>query len=161
MSTETHPLPDFTLRRLLVAIDGSANSDLALSAAFTVARRDNATLTLVTVEPDVVSAASLWSLVATPPPELQEEAHEAAQRVLDEAVARLPDDVPATKILRFGKAGPEIVAESASGRYDAVLVGARGVGRVGSLLGSVSQYVLHHAEIAVFVTHQPSAENNT
>ncbi len=160
MSTED-PLPDLMLRRLLVAIDGSPNSDLALSAAFTVAHRDNATLTLVTVEPDLVSAASMWSLVATPPPELQEETHEAAQKVLDEAIARLPDDVPATKILRFGKAGPEIAAEAASGRYDAVLLGARGVGRVGSLLGSVSQYVLHHAEIAVFVTHQPSVEDGT
>ena len=52
-------------------------------------------------------------------------------------------------------AGTEIAAEAATGKYDAILIGARGVGVVGSLLGSVSQYVLHHAKIAVFVTHAP------
>jgi nucleotide-binding universal stress UspA family protein len=36
-----------------------------------------------------------------------------------------------------------------------VLLGARGVGRMGSLIGSVSQHVLHHADIAVFVAHAP------
>jgi nucleotide-binding universal stress UspA family protein len=29
------------------------------------------------------------------------------------------------------------------------------VGRVGALMGSVSSYVLHHADIAVFVAHAP------
>jgi nucleotide-binding universal stress UspA family protein len=35
------------------------------------------------------------------------------------------------------------------------MLGARGVGRVHGLMGSVSQHVLHHADTAVFVTHAP------
>jgi nucleotide-binding universal stress UspA family protein len=41
--------------------------------------------------------------------------------------------------------------------YDAILVGARGVGRVRGMMGSVSQYVLHHSGVAVFVAHAPGA----
>jgi nucleotide-binding universal stress UspA family protein len=135
-----------------VAVDGSPSSDLALAAAVTVARRDRASLTLISVEPDMTAH---WALMSAPPPELQTNAHRATKETLQEALDSLPDDIPATSIMRFGKAGPEIVAEASSGKYDAVLVGARGVGMVGSLLGSVSQYVLHHADIAVFVTHVP------
>ena len=36
---------------------------------------------------------------------------------------------------------------------NAIILGARGVGRVGSMLGSVSSYVMHHAKSAVFVAH--------
>ena len=39
--------------------------------------------------------------------------------------------------------------------YDAILIGARGLGRVRSLMGSVSNYVLHNAPTAVFVAHAP------
>jgi nucleotide-binding universal stress UspA family protein len=38
---------------------------------------------------------------------------------------------------------------------DAILLGARGVGRIAALMGSVSQHVLHHAQTAVFVAHAP------
>jgi nucleotide-binding universal stress UspA family protein len=88
-----------------------------------------------------------------PPLDSQADAHEEAQRVLDETVQRIPADIPVTTVLRKGKAGPEIVEQCRSGDYDAIPLGARGVGRVGALLGSVSQHVLHHADTAVFVAH--------
>ncbi len=158
MSTGPSALKELGLRRLLVAVDGSPSAELALAAAITVAQRDNAALTLITVEPDVTSTSASLGFGTVPPPEMQQDAHRAAEETLEGAVARLPDDMPVTKILRFGKAGPQITAEAATGKYDAILIGARGVGMVGSLQGSVSQYVLHHAEIAVFVTHAPPAD---
>jgi nucleotide-binding universal stress UspA family protein len=48
------------------------------------------------------------------------------------------------------------VAQSKEHDYDAILLGARGVGRVGALVGSVSSYVMHHADTAVFVAHAPN-----
>ena len=57
--------------------------------------------------------------------------------------------------MRHGKAGPEIVAQAEKHDYDAILLGARGVGRVGTLIGSVSAYVLRHAPTSVFVAHAP------
>ena len=146
------------LHRLLVAVDGSRTADLALSAAVTAARRDHAALTLLAVVPDVLATATRWITPAgaPDPAALQEEADAAAQRMLRETVARISDDIPVTTVIRHGKPGPEIVAQAAECDYDAILVGARGVGRVGALLGSVSAYVLHHASTAVFVAHAPA-----
>ena len=148
------------LHRLLVAVDGSANSDLALSAAVTAARRDHAAITLITVAPDVVAEASRfpWGAAGYPPCD-QAAADAAAERALREAADRVPADIPVTRLFRRGKPGPEIVAAAAESDYDAILVGARGVGRVGgALAGSVSSYVLHHADIAVFVAHAPRVD---
>src|SRR3712207_7010821 len=44
------PLEDLSLHRLLVAVDGSENAELALRAAVTIARRDHSTVTLVRSE---------------------------------------------------------------------------------------------------------------
>jgi nucleotide-binding universal stress UspA family protein len=146
-------LEELHLYRLLVAVDGSANSELALRAAITVARRDHAALTLISVEPDVTLSTAQIAAIVGPPPDLQENMHAYAQQVLDGAVCRVPIDIPVRTILRRGKPGQQIVAEAACGNYDAILLGARGVSRVGALLGSVSHYVLHHASVAVFVAH--------
>ena len=147
-------LAELHFYRLLVAIDGSGNAGLALAGALTASRRDNGRLTLISVAPKVMRTTALGSTIISPD-QLQREADAEAERVLREAVRRLPDDVPATTILRQGKPGPEIVAEAGGGNYDAILLGARGVGRIGALIGSVSQYVLHHADIPVIVVHGP------
>ena len=150
------PCPELRFHRLLVAIDGSAGSELALAAALTIARRDHASLTLLSVASDATADMAGWSAArigAVPP--TQEERDACADKVLRNAVARLPEDVSVRTIVRRGRPGPAIVAEARGGTYDGLLVGARGLGRVGALVGSVSQYVLHHAPIPVFVAHAP------
>jgi nucleotide-binding universal stress UspA family protein len=149
-------LEELHLHRLLVAIDGSNTAELALSAAVTAARRDNAAITLLAVTPDFVAEGRTWMTGAPDPGKLQDDADAEMHKLLSDTVDRIPDDIPVTKQLRHGKAGPEIVAESRAHDYDAILLGARGVGRVGgALMGSVSQYVLNHADTPVFVAHQP------
>ena len=148
-------LGELEYRRLLVAVDGSHTADLALSAAVTAARRDNAAITLLVVTPDFATEARTWVSGAPDPGTLQQEADDEAHRLLSDTVDRIPADIPVTKQLRHGKAGPEIVAQAKEHQYDAILLGARGVGRVGALIGSVSQYVMHHADTPVFVAHAP------
>ena len=150
------PLEEVHFRRLLVAIDGSGNAELALAAAVTASRRDNGRLTLIGVSPRVRQTTTLGA-TGVSPERLQEQADNEAERTLRDAVHRLPDDVSATTLFRRGRPGPEIVAEAGTGDYDAVIVGARGVGRVGALIGSVSQYVLRHADVPVIVIHAPHA----
>jgi nucleotide-binding universal stress UspA family protein len=151
-------LGELHLHRLLVAVDGSRTAELALSAAVTAARRDNAAITLLVVTPDFLAESRLWTTGSPDPNALQREADEEAERLLSDTVDRLPADIPVTKRLRHGKAGPEIVAQSRECDYDAILLGARGVGRVHALVGSVSSYVLHHADTAVFVAHAPRGD---
>jgi nucleotide-binding universal stress UspA family protein len=137
---------------VLVAVDGSRHADLALSRAIAMVERDHARLTVMTVAVTVGTPA--WS-GAISVPELQDEVDAEAQRVLRAAVDTVPDDLPLHSVFRRGHPGPEIVAQVRAGNHDAVVLGARGVGRMGSLFGSVSQYVLHHAGVAVFVAHAP------
>ncbi len=152
------PLGELNFHRLLVAIDGSDSADLALTAAVTAARRDNAAITLISVAPDM-SAQARWPVAGAPlPQQLQEDADKEANQTLREAVERIPDDIPVTTIFRHGRAGEQIVKASKEDSYDAVLMGARGLGRVSALMGSVSSYVMHHAPVAVFVAHAPKAD---
>ena len=150
-------LGELSLHRLLVAIDGSANAELALKAAVTAARRDNATITLITVGPDLASGPATWSLPMAGGVDQPEVDDDACKR-LDAALARIPADISVHKLYRRGKAGPEIVKAAREGDYDAIILGARGVGRVGALMGSVSSHVLHNADIAVFVAHAPRGD---
>ena len=157
VATTTEPagmLGELQLHRLLVAIDGSANAELAVSAAITAARRDHASVTLLTVGPDLSASPAAWSVPVTGALD-QEAVDQDGCKRLEETIARIPKDIPVHKIYRRGKAGPEIIKAAKEADYDAILLGARGVGRVGALMGSVSSYVLHHADTAVFVAHAP------
>jgi nucleotide-binding universal stress UspA family protein len=146
-------LEEIQIRRLLVAIDGSDSSTLALRAAITVARRDNAAITLLCVAPEAGHDLSRFSAAAGVPPTTQEELDAEAEKILRRTVELVPEDVPVRTIVRRGKAGPAIVAHAREENYDAILVGARGVGRVAAIVGSVSAYVLSHASVDVFVAH--------
>lgn len=140
-------------RRVLVAIDGSSASRLALAAAVAVARRDGAILTVMTVVRDVAADAARWSGALMVPADSQDAADADAERLLRAAVNSLPKDISVRTVLRRGKAGPRIVEEADHGTYDAVFLGARGLGRIAAVVGSVSQFVVHHATTAVFIAH--------
>jgi nucleotide-binding universal stress UspA family protein len=154
----TAPLGELHFHRLLVAIDGSLNGELALSAAVTAARRDHAALTLICVARDVIADTARTAAAYWGPPESQEEADAWAERTLREAAARVPDDVSVTTVVRRGRAAREILAQLDEQPYDAILLGARGLGRVAVMMGSVSREVLHRAEVPAFVAHAPRVE---
>jgi nucleotide-binding universal stress UspA family protein len=144
-----------TFRRILVAVDGSRHSDLALAMALALAERDHARLTILTVIPNINESAALAYGAGVDPVALQGDADRGAQKTMRAAVDAVPDDQPVESVTRRGHAGPEIVAQAKAGNHDAVILGARGLGRIGAMFGSVSQHVLHHAGIAVFVGHLP------
>jgi nucleotide-binding universal stress UspA family protein len=149
-------LDELHFYRVLVPLDGSDSSELALRAAVTVANRDRSTIALITVVPDMLIESSRWRWTAQSPTELQADADEEADERMRAAIERIPQDIPVRKVIRRGKAGPEIVAQANESDYDAILMGARGVGRMGAaILGSVSQYVMRHAGVPVFVAHAP------
>jgi len=153
------PLGELRFNRLLVAIDGSGSGELALAAAVTAARRDNSALTLMTVVPDMVGESARWGPGGPDPVSLQGDADEEAAATLRAAVDRFPPDIAVTTVVRRGRAGPEIIAQAREHDYDAILLGARGLGRVAALIGSVSSYVVRHAQVAVFVAHAPRDED--
>jgi nucleotide-binding universal stress UspA family protein len=141
--------PEMVFHNVLVAVDGSADARLALSAAILAVQRSHARLALIAVADDVMRRPGAIAF----DPLLQQRVDETTEEHLREAVDAVPEDIPVTTLFRRGRPGPEIVAAAKEGRHDAILLGARGVGRVGALMGSVSQHVLHHADATVFVAH--------
>jgi nucleotide-binding universal stress UspA family protein len=144
-----------TFHRVLVAVDGSRHSDLALEMALALSERDHARLTVLTVIPNVNESAAMAYSAGVDPVALQQDADRHAERTMRAALDAVPDDQPVDSVQRRGHAGREIVAQAVAGNHDAVILGARGLGRIGSMFGSVSQHVLHNAGIAVFVGHMP------
>jgi nucleotide-binding universal stress UspA family protein len=139
-------------RSVLVAIDGSRHSALALQSGIALATPMNAALTVISVVPPVSRA--LTTFAGGPAyQDLEGEVEREAARTLERAIQRVPAGLPVTKRLRLGSPGREIVAQIAEGRHDVVVMGSRGLGRFGGLVGSTSQHVLHHAGVAVVVVH--------
>ena len=141
-------------RHVLVAYDGSHDADLALAHAVAIAQVSRARLALVTVVP--------------PPPLLAWQApggtrglHEAEQEELDKALRAaadgVPDDLSVTTRLLDGDPARELLRIARDGDFDVIVMGSRGRGRMtAALLGSVSNRVMHDADVPVIVIHRPS-----
>jgi nucleotide-binding universal stress UspA family protein len=137
---------------ILVAHDGSADSQAGLELAVSLARDQRAQLTLLTVVPNVPVAVTS---VAAGPYDL-EGVYTDVQR---KALATIPDDVSVTAILRHGS--PAHCIADAAADHDLVVMGTHGRGRIGdALAGSVSRAVVHALRGAVLITRAPRAGAN-
>jgi nucleotide-binding universal stress UspA family protein len=137
-------------RNILVAVDGSKESKLALADAIDLAQDSNARLTLVHVStpgPGILRTTPAGAAVAAELPACHE-------KVLREAVESVPTDLPVTTLLREGGPAHEIVRAAREQQSDLIVIGSRGRGRAtAALLGSVSHEVLHESPVPVLVVH--------
>lgn len=144
-------------RRLLVCFDGSPHAQLALREAIDLAHGTDGRLTVLTVVPE----PSAWTLAGGYPApqalnDLEEQLEHDYRHLLDTAAETVPADVPVTKLLRRGSAGPAIVEEARDGEHDLIVMGSRGRGELRALiLGSASRHVLGASPVAVLVVHVP------
>jgi nucleotide-binding universal stress UspA family protein len=146
-------------RSILVAVDGSRASANALQQAIDLARSEGARLTLISV-----AELPRWRFsgfpLAVPFPDEAQLARDA-ERVLEQAEALVPEDVPVSTVVRRGPVVREILKRVEAGQHDLVVVGSRGLGPAGSLiLGSVSRAVLARSPVPVLVARAdaPRAE---
>src|SRR5215213_3617167 len=143
-------------RNVLVAIDGSAHAERALSEAVDLVTSTNARLTVMTSVPGVLTILpGLGGYVpAVETVALQDEVEREHQALLNRVVEALPEGLPVTKFLAHGRPADAIVKRVAAADHDLVVMGSRGRGDVGSmLLGSVSHEVLHASPAAVLLVH--------
>jgi nucleotide-binding universal stress UspA family protein len=146
-------------RNILVAIDGSDHASRALAEATFLAQRTNATMTVMTAVPD----PSTW--LAGPAylggidfERLEEEAEREYAKLLNDAVAALPQDLSVTKVLTRGRPAQRILEQLEKGHHDLVVMGSRGRSEMRSLLlGSVSHAVLNGSSAAVLIVHADNA----
>jgi len=140
-------------RNILVAVDGSAHADRALSEAIDIARGSRARLTIITAvgEPrtGMTMALAAGAAAGLGPALLRE-----ADRVVRAAADRVADDISVTTILTEDPIRSAIMARIDEGHHDLVVMGSRGRGTVRSaVLGSVSHHILHHSPVPVLIGH--------
>lgn len=157
MSTEklieeikSRPRTEVACDRILVATDGSGQAFQAVYTAIRLAAAMGAELTLfMAVDYDKnVAAFEQVSLSGYVPAELKI----AAYQFLAELMHVIPAEIKAHTRVEVGSPGELIVETAAQEESSLIVMGSRGFGAFHSLLvGSVSSYVLEHADCPVLL----------
>jgi nucleotide-binding universal stress UspA family protein len=138
---------------ILVAIDGSPDSDQALTQAIDLAESQHSRLTLfsaVVVPPAGAYIGAGGPVAAT----LARDAETETERILRMASQRVSDRVSLSTVLSSEPVRRALIHQIETGAHDLIVMGSRGRGAVRSvLLGSVSHYVLHHSPVPVLIVH--------
>ena len=145
------------LKRIGVAWDGSADSEVALTWASQLAQSTGGTLTLLTViEP--MTAGMYPATVAFGYSELRDDMRADCLKRQDKRIAALAPELGATGRVLDGPAVPHAIADAAA-ELDLVVAGSRGYGPLSRLLlGSVSRGIVHHSDVPVVVVPRPDEE---
>jgi nucleotide-binding universal stress UspA family protein len=148
----------YLIRKVLVAVDGSENSDKALDFALDLAEKYGAAVTVLNIsespamgvvplEPTTISGESMVVFAK----DLQKFHEEILSKAVVHAREIKPNVVVSSK-LREGDPAMDIVAEAKEGGFDVVVVGHRGLSRVKEIfLGNVSEKVAHLAPCPVII----------
>lgn len=146
-------------QNILVAIDGSPDADLALTQAIDLAESERARLTLFSAVVTPPTAAYIGGGGAVAAAFAANAASET-ERILREAVERVPDGVSVSTVLSGEPVRLALIHQITNGHHDLVVMGSRGRGALRSvLLGSVSHYVLNHSPVPVLIAHaEPERE---
>ncbi len=145
--------------KVLVAYDGSSTSRYALEHSLPMLQAQKAELLLLTVIPEMElmvlppggDAQPPWSSGAAQ--DLEHQLKETSARALEEA-AQLAEaaGLRYTTQAMFGSPRLSICHVADSEKVDLIVMGSRGLGPVKRLLlGSVGDYVVHHAHCSVFI----------
>jgi nucleotide-binding universal stress UspA family protein len=146
------------LRRILLATDLSPATDLATEWAFELARRNDASLLVVSViDPDDLVLPGGGFRVRV------DQVRDRRQSIAQRLVERGRDlGVPVNFLVWTGSPGESIVAAAEAEGVDMVMVGAHTRGRLGRLvMGSVSEYVARHATCPVLIVRELPASTGS
>jgi nucleotide-binding universal stress UspA family protein len=138
--------------RIVVGIDGSPDSQIALEWAVRQAELTSSTLEVVTTWEWPNTYGAPFALPAEYDPDAD------ARRVLEEAVAPIHAAHPSVTIRASAVKGPPApTLVDLSQGADLLVVGSRGHGEfAGMLIGSVSNHCVSHAHCSVVVVRPPA-----
>lgn len=132
---------------VVVGVDGSRHATHALEQAVEEARLRGATLRVVHVEHHQLAAG--FEIVATHRVS-SGDVHADAVKVLEQAVASVPDDVEVVPVLARGKASAVLLAQAEGA--DLLVVASHGTGGTADrVLGSTASAIVGDAPCAVLV----------
>jgi nucleotide-binding universal stress UspA family protein len=136
-------------RKILVAVDGSRQSNAALAIAADLAQRYRATLCLLHAFPHVSDLLGMPQYK-----HLLEVRSALGQQVLENTRVQVGHALPVETQLIEGPPAPAILRVAVEDGCDIIVMGSRGHGQLaGLLLGSVSSAVAQRAQCAVLIVH--------
>jgi nucleotide-binding universal stress UspA family protein len=134
--------------KILVPLDGSEHSIKALKMAVQIALKFDGKITLIHVY-------SIGGLAISPQPvyEFVQAIRKIGAGILADGEKKVKaEGVQVETLLKEGHAVEEIIKTCREGKFDLVVMGARGISRIKEmLLGSVSDGVTRHAQCPVLV----------
>src|SRR5215207_137165 len=136
--------------KILLATDGSRESELAATTAVELAKSTNSELHVVHVGELL---PTFFAQTEVDPARLEHEAH----KLLDEQVRRVEEAGGTVReaYLRLGRADEEIVELAHNVGAGFIVMGSRGRGRMRrALMGSVSDSVVRHAHCPVTIVRE-------
>lgn len=159
------------MSRVIVGVDGSEASGVALEFALEEARLREAVLEVVHIYPPLPLEAELGPrrsgtvLLAgrLGRVELPDDLLEEAEAAAEELVSRLLDEVGETRVtvrsvvIADRRPARRLVAYAGGADVDMLVVGSRGRGELtGQLMGSVTRACVAHARVPVTVVRRPT-----
>lgn len=148
-------------RKILVAIDRSSQSDIVFEQALKLAKQSDASLMVLHCLPTEtprtgyyggIFGRELISYSYQIQSRLTQEREEARDWLTRYGQRAMAEGVPTEWDLKTGEAGIAIRELASSWNADLIVVGRRGrQGLTEVILGSVSNYVIHHAPCCVLV----------
>jgi nucleotide-binding universal stress UspA family protein len=139
-------------RRIVVGVDGSADSREALRWAINQAQATDS-------EVDAVCAWEVPVTILLLPTATEQDYADHATQVLDQALQEVVGDAPPVVVHAAAIEGrPAKVLTARAGDADLLVIGSHGRGELpGMHLGSVASYCAHHAPCPVVVLRQAAA----
>jgi len=133
--------------KILVPLDGSSNSVRGLNKAMDIAKTSGAEITGLYVFHVPLAAGIKYTK------KMKDAAQDDAVKAIGPAMKKVQQaGIPFKYRTTAGHAGSGIVKTIQKGKFDLVVIGARGFGATKeAFLGSTSNYVLHKTKVPVLV----------
>ena len=133
--------------KILVPLDGSSNSSRGLDRAIEIAKGSDAEITGFYVFHLPIAAGIKYTQ------KMKDEAQKKAVKAIGPAMNRARKSGATFKYKTGGgNTGSEIVKFAQKGKFDMIVIGARGIGGAKeAFLGSTSNYVMHKTKIPVLI----------
>lgn len=150
--------------KILVPLDGSEHSVRALETAIEMAKKFDASITLIHVysvsvapvimpEPTTLTPSGVPVMTPAEVSKMVDAARDVGNRILKDGEQKVESqNIQVEMVLKEGNTVQEITKVANEGRFDLIVMGVKGIGRLRELLvGSVSEGVIKHAFCPVLV----------
>jgi len=135
------------IKKILVPLDGSKNSIRALSNAIILAKQTGASITGLSV---IQAFPTEMGLVRTVVGKILSKHYKQFMAIAKGMCTK--KNVEFLDFIEFGEEGRTIVSFAVKNNMDLIVIGSRGMGKLGELfLGSTSNYVMHLSKIPVLI----------